>query len=65
MSPEEILRAEMAAWGHLDVDEVMSYFALDAAYDLGPSYPTLSGHDAIRKTIEAYFRSGKCCGLLL
>jgi limonene-1,2-epoxide hydrolase len=54
MTPE-ILRAEMAAWDHRDVDEVMSYFAEDATYDIGASYPTLSGRDAIRKTIEAYF----------
>jgi limonene-1,2-epoxide hydrolase len=48
----------MAAWEHRDVDEVMSYFAEDATYDIGPSYPTLSGRDAIRKTIEAYFSRG-------
>jgi limonene-1,2-epoxide hydrolase len=55
MSPEEIVRAEMAAWGRLDVDEVMSHFAEDAVWDIGPSYPPLSGRDAIRKTIDAYF----------
>jgi limonene-1,2-epoxide hydrolase len=57
-SPEEIVRAEMAAWGRLDVDEVMSHFAEDAVWDIGPSYPVLSGRDAIRKAIEAYFSSG-------
>jgi limonene-1,2-epoxide hydrolase len=56
MSPEEILRAEMAAWDHRDVDEAMRYFAEGATYDIGPSYPTLTGREAIRKTIEAYFR---------
>ncbi len=56
MSPEEVVRAEMAAWERRDVDEVMSYFANDATYDIGPTYPTLSGRDAIRGTIEAYFR---------
>jgi limonene-1,2-epoxide hydrolase len=55
MSPEEIVRAEMAAWDHLDVEEAMSYFAQDAVWDIGPSYPPLSGRDAIRKTVEAYF----------
>ena len=27
MTPEEVVRAELAAWDHLDVDEIMSYFA--------------------------------------
>jgi limonene-1,2-epoxide hydrolase len=62
MSPEEIVRAEMAAWDHLDVDEAMNYFA-NAVYDIGPSYPRLSGRDAIRKTIGAYFSRATHCDL--
>jgi hypothetical protein len=30
MSLEEIVRAELNAWGHLDIEEVMSHFAEDA-----------------------------------
>ena len=37
MSAEEIVRAEMAAWGRNDVDEVMSHLAEDAHFDIGPS----------------------------
>ena len=59
MSPEEIVRAEMAAWGHNDVDEVMSYFAEDLTLHAGP-YPPVSGPDAIRKTVEGYFSGGTC-----
>ena len=63
MNPEEVVRAEMAAWDHLDVDEAMKYFAQDAVYDIGPSYPRLSGHDAIRKTLHAYFNRATECDL--
>jgi limonene-1,2-epoxide hydrolase len=63
MSPEEIVRAEMAAWGRNDVDDVMSHFAEDAVFDTGPSYPVLAGRDTIRKTIEAYFSRGTCVDL--
>ncbi len=59
MSPEEIVRAEMAAWGRNDVDEVMSYFAENLTLHSGP-YPPVSGHDAIRKTVEGYFSGGTC-----
>jgi limonene-1,2-epoxide hydrolase len=58
MTPEAVLRAELGAWGHLDADEAMSYFAEDAVWDIGPSFPPLSGRDAIRNTIAAYFSSG-------
>lgn len=63
MNAEEVVRAELAAWDHLDVDEAMRYFAQDAVYDIGPSYPRLSGHDAIRKTLRAYFNRATECDL--
>jgi limonene-1,2-epoxide hydrolase len=63
MNPEAIVRAEMAAWDRLDVDEAVTYFAEDAVYDIGPSYPRLSGRDAIHKTIEAYFSRATHCDL--
>jgi limonene-1,2-epoxide hydrolase len=59
MSPEEIVRAEMAAWGCNDIDEVMSYFAENLTVPIGP-YAPVSGHDAIRKTMEGYFSGGTC-----
>ena len=48
MSPEEIVRAEMAAWGRNDVDEVMSYFAENLTLHAG-HYAPVSGHDAISR----------------
>jgi limonene-1,2-epoxide hydrolase len=62
MSAEEVVRAEMAAWGRNDVDEVMSHFAEDLTLYVGP-YPPISGRDAIRKTMDAYFGRGKCVDL--
>ena len=63
MTPEKIIRAEMAAWGRNDADEVVSHFAEDAVYNIGPSYPALSGRDAIRQVIDAYFSRGTCVDL--
>jgi len=62
MSPEEIVRAEMAAWGRNDVDEVMRHFAENLVLYVGP-YPPVSGRDAIRKTMDAYFSRGTCVDL--
>ena len=31
MSPEERGRAELSAWGRLDLDEIMSHFSADAS----------------------------------
>lgn len=49
MTAEEIVRAEIAAWGRNDVDEVMSRFAADATFDIGPARPQLAGRDAIHE----------------
>jgi limonene-1,2-epoxide hydrolase len=62
VSAEEIVRAEMAAWSRNDVDEVMSHFSDDLTLYVGP-YPPISGRDAIRKTMEAYFSRGTCVDL--
>jgi limonene-1,2-epoxide hydrolase len=40
----------------------MSHFADDLTLYVGP-YPSVSGRDAIRKTMEAYFNRGKCVDL--
>ncbi|HEY2503695.1 MAG TPA: hypothetical protein VGI68_20350 [Mycobacterium sp.] len=58
MSAEEIVRAEMAAWGRNDVDEVMSHFAEGAHFDIDPSYPKLCGRDAIGKIMKEFFGRG-------
>jgi limonene-1,2-epoxide hydrolase len=63
MNAETIVRAEMAAWGRNDVDEVMSHFAEDARFDIGPSYPKLWGRDAIGKIMKEFFGRGTCVEL--
>ena len=35
MTPEETVRAECAAWGPRDLDEITSYFAPDAIWSIG------------------------------
>lgn len=59
MSTEEIVRAEMAAWGRNDIDEVMRYFVDNPTLHAGP-FPPVCGYDAIRKTVEGYFSGGTC-----
>jgi limonene-1,2-epoxide hydrolase len=56
MKPEEVVRAELAAWDHLDVDEIMSHFAADAVWDNVP-IRAVSGHDEIRKEVEGFLGS--------
>ena len=63
MSPEEIVRAEIAAWARNDVDEVMSHFAEDAEFDIGPAWPRLSGHGAISEMMKQFFAGGTCVDL--
>lgn len=63
MTAEEVVRAEIAAWGSNDVDEVMSHFAEDAEFDIGPAWPRLSGRDAIQEMMTAFFAGGTCVNL--
>lgn len=63
MTAEKIVRAEIAAWGTNDVDDVMSHFAEDATFDIGPEYPKLTGRKAIRTMMEAFFARGRCVDL--
>ena len=56
MTPEEVVRAEMAAWASLDVDQIMAYFADDATFLPGFSFPTHSGLQAIRKAVEGFLQ---------
>jgi limonene-1,2-epoxide hydrolase len=62
MGAEDIVRAEMAAWARNDIDEVISHFADDLTLYVGP-YPPVSGRDAIRTTMAAYFSRGTCVDL--
>ncbi|QRY45262.1 nuclear transport factor 2 family protein [Mycolicibacterium boenickei] len=63
MTAEEIVRAEIAAWGRNDVDEVMSHFADDATFDIGPDWPKRSGRDAIHDMMKVFFAGGNCVDL--
>lgn len=63
MGVEQIVRAEISAWGRNDVDEVMSHFAEDATFDIGPTYPRVAGRDAIREVMTAFFQGGRCVDL--
>ena len=47
VTAEQIVRAEIAAWARNDVEEVISHFADDATFDIGPDWPALSGRAAI------------------
>ena len=63
MNAEEVARAEMTAWNHLDVDEAMKVLRPGRCRRHRPLYPRLSGHDAIRKTLDAYFKRATECDL--
>ena len=53
MTPEEIVRAELAAWGRLNIEEIMGYFTSDAVWDNVPLGPA-SGDNQIRKLSEEF-----------
>lgn len=55
MTPEEVVRAELAAWHRLDVDEIVSHFADDAVWDNVP-IGAVHGCEAIRRAVEGYVR---------
>jgi limonene-1,2-epoxide hydrolase len=63
MSIEQIVRAEMAAWGHNDVDEIISHFADDATFDIGPAWPKVAGREAIYDLLKNFFAGGTCIEL--
>lgn len=63
MTAEQIVRAEIAAWARNDVDEVMSHFADDATFDIGPDWPALSGRTAIHDMMKVFFAGGRCVDL--
>ena len=53
MTPEEVVRGELAAWNRLDVEGIMGFFAPDAVWDNGP-LGVASGHDEIRKVVDGW-----------
>jgi limonene-1,2-epoxide hydrolase len=53
VTPEEVVRAELAAWSRLEADEIVSYFAPDAVWDNVPFGP-VRGHEEIRKMVEGF-----------
>jgi len=53
MSPEGVVRAELAAWGRRNIDEIMSHYAPDAVWDNVPLGPA-TGYDEIRKASEDF-----------
>lgn len=58
MTAEQIVRAEIAAWARNDVDEVISHFADDATFDIGPDWPALTGRAAIHEMMKVFFAGG-------
>lgn len=63
MTIERIVREEMAAWGRNDVDEIISHFADDATFNIGPDWPKVSGRDAIYDLLKNFFAGGTCIEL--
>ena len=53
MSPEEVVRAEMNAWGRRDVDEIVSHFSIDAVWENVP-LGVANGHSEIRYLVKQY-----------
>jgi len=49
----ETVRAFIAAWSRLDVEELLSYFAVDGTYHNMPIAP-VSGHAALRPFIAGF-----------
>lgn len=60
---EEIVRAEIAAWSTNNVETVMSHFAENATFDIGPDWPKLQGRAAIHEMMKTFFAGGKCVDL--
>ena len=56
MTPEEVVRAEMSAWSSLNVDQIMQYFADNATWVPGFSFPTYSGLEEIRGAVDAFVK---------
>jgi limonene-1,2-epoxide hydrolase len=60
MTPEEIVRAALAAWSGLNADEIASYFAPDAMWEDGP-VSIFRGYEQIRRAAERYVDQASWC----
>jgi limonene-1,2-epoxide hydrolase len=49
--PEETVRAELSAWGRLDVDEIMGHASADAVWD-NVAIRAFRGYDEIREAVQ-------------
>lgn len=54
-SNEEVVRAFVAAWSRLNVDELVDYFTPDGTYHNMMAKP-VSGHDNLRRFIGGFIR---------
>jgi limonene-1,2-epoxide hydrolase len=56
MKPEEVVRAELAAWASLDVDQIMAHFTDDATWLPAFKFPTYSGLKEIRQAVDGFLK---------
>jgi len=54
MTPEDVVRAQLAAFSSLDVGQIMERFTDDATFLPGFSFPTYSGVHDIRVAMEGF-----------
>lgn len=55
MKPEDVVRAELAAWHGLDVDAIVGHFDPDGVWD-NVALGAHRGHAEIRAAVEGYVR---------
>jgi limonene-1,2-epoxide hydrolase len=63
MTPEEVVRAELAAFASLDIDQIMAHFADDATFLPGFTFPTYSGVEEIRRVMEGFLKVMTKCDI--
>ena len=63
MTPEEVVRAEMAAWSSLDADQIMAYIADEATWLPAFSLPTYSGIKEIREAVKGFLSAMTKCDI--
>jgi limonene-1,2-epoxide hydrolase len=63
MNAEAVVRAELEAWSSLDVDQIMAYFAPDATWLPGFTYPTSSGYEEVRRAVEGFLTGMTRCDI--
>jgi limonene-1,2-epoxide hydrolase len=53
LTPEEIVRAELDAWGRINAEEIMSHFTIDALWENVP-IGAVSGHEDLQKAVGGW-----------